>query len=195
MLDRIGEANVERLNSQPEPPRPAVLQEGLQLIAEAETIGACALQSVEQFFARLHVLGAPAQQNPPAPDQPQTFTSAAPTITDADRDRANFGDGVDELLLEGSFYNMGTLASSVRLVELKDKRLRVVKEFEGVYENPCDGDAGAHVTAGVTSYRPSGASAAQSLRVSLYRAPCPANEKEQPDPQSFAPVEDEKRNP
>lgn len=39
MLDRIGEANVERLNSQPEPPPPAaILQEGLQLIAEAETI-------------------------------------------------------------------------------------------------------------------------------------------------------------
>ncbi|HEY0100539.1 MAG TPA: hypothetical protein VGB76_16455, partial [Pyrinomonadaceae bacterium] len=45
------------------------------------------------------------------------------------------GDGVNELLLEGSFYNMGTLGSSARLVELKSKQLRLIETFEGIYEN------------------------------------------------------------
>jgi hypothetical protein len=84
------------------------------------------------------------------------------------------GDGVSELLIEGSFFNMGTLGSSARLVGLKSGRLRLVRSFEGVYENPCDGgEANAQVTAAVIGYAPAGAAGRPRFTVAFYRAPCP----------------------
>jgi len=85
------------------------------------------------------------------------------------------GDGVAELLLEGSFLNMGTLGSSARLVSLKSGRLRAVKDFEGVYENPCEGGGDSpQVTAAVINYAPAGEGNTPRFTVALYRAPCPA---------------------
>ena len=96
------------------------------------------------------------------------------------------GDGVSELLLEGSFLNMGTLGSSARLVELKSKRLRLVKTFEGVYENPCEGYATSQVTAAVVNYAADGNP--PTFKVDFYRAPCPANGGD-PTFDSFKPSE------
>lgn len=98
------------------------------------------------------------------------------------------GDGVAELLLEGSFLNMGTLGTSARLVSLKSGRLRAVKDFEGVYENPCEGGGESpQVTAAVINYAPAGEGNAPSFTVSFYRAPCPAGGGE-PSPDSFKPA-------
>jgi hypothetical protein len=103
------------------------------------------------------------------------------------------GDGVNELLLEGSFFNMGTLGSSARLVELKDKRLKIIKDFDGVYENPCEGDPSEHVNAVLITYRPSGKGSTPEFNVARYSAPCPSNG--QPlNAQSFVPAPDVKQD-
>ena len=49
------------------------------------------------------------------------------------------GDGVRELLLQGSFYNMGELTISAQLINLRGGKVNVVHDFGVVYENPCDG--------------------------------------------------------
>jgi hypothetical protein len=103
------------------------------------------------------------------------------------------GDGVNELLLEGSFFNMGTLGSSARLVELKDKRLKIIKDFDSVYENPCEGDATERVKAVLITYRPSGKGSPPEFNVARYSAPCPSNG--QPlNAQSFVPAPDVKQD-
>lgn len=99
------------------------------------------------------------------------------------------GDGVDELLLEGSFFNMGTLGSSARLVELKSKQLREIKTFEGVYENPCEGDPGSHIAAAAINYAVGGGNQPPTFKVSFYRAPCPTRGGE-PSFDSFKPAPD-----
>jgi hypothetical protein len=90
------------------------------------------------------------------------------------------GDGVNELLLEGSFFNMGTLGSSARLVELKSKQLRLIETFEGVYENSCDADRASQITAAAISYAPVGDGKPPTFQVAFYRAPCPARGGEPP---------------
>ncbi|HEV2801912.1 MAG TPA: hypothetical protein VGW12_15655 [Pyrinomonadaceae bacterium] len=99
-------------------------------------------------------------------------------------------DGLNELLLEGSFFNMGTLGSSARLVNLKSKQLRSIKTFDGVYENPCEADPSAQVTAAVIRYT-SAASKDQTpaFQVAHYRAPCPRGGG-QPPFDSFTPAPD-----
>ena len=99
------------------------------------------------------------------------------------------GDGCDELLLEGSFFNMGTLDSSVRLVELKSKQLRLIETFGGVYENPCEGDPDSHITAAAITYGAAGDSRPLTFKVSYYRAPCPARGVSPPF-DSFQPAPD-----
>ncbi|HEV7904861.1 MAG TPA: hypothetical protein VGO96_13550 [Pyrinomonadaceae bacterium] len=100
------------------------------------------------------------------------------------------GDGVHELLLEGSFFNMGTLGSSARLVELKSKQLRAIKTFEGVYENPCEGDPDSHLTAAAINYGAGGGDGQPpTFKVSFYRAPCPARGGK-PSFDSFQPAPD-----
>jgi hypothetical protein len=99
------------------------------------------------------------------------------------------GDGVNELLLEGSFYNMGTLGSSARLVELKSKQLRLIETFEGTYENPCDADSASQITAAAITYAADGDAKPPTFKVDLYRAPCPARGGE-PNFGSFQPAPD-----
>lgn len=99
------------------------------------------------------------------------------------------GDGIHELLLEGSFYNMGTLVSSARLVELKSKQLRLIETFEGVYENPCDADTASQITAATITYAAVGDGKPPTFKVAFYRAPCP--ERGSPPPfESFRPAPD-----
>lgn len=90
------------------------------------------------------------------------------------------GDGINELLLEGSFFNMGTLGSSARLVELKSKQLRLIETFEGVYENPCDADSASKINAAAISYAAAGDGKPPTFKVAFYRAPCPARGGEPP---------------
>lgn len=97
------------------------------------------------------------------------------------------GDGVNELLLEGGFFNMGTLGSSARLVELKSKELRSIKTFESVYENPCDGDPDSHITAAAITYGAGGDGQPPAFKAAFYRAPCPARGGE-PSFDSFRPA-------
>ncbi|HVF45024.1 MAG TPA: hypothetical protein VM936_18510 [Pyrinomonadaceae bacterium] len=98
------------------------------------------------------------------------------------------GDGVGELLLEGSFLNMGTLGSSARLVSLKSGRLRAVRDFEGVYENPCEGGGDApQVTAAVISHAHAADGNPPSFTVTFYRAPCPVGGGD-PNFESFKPA-------
>ncbi|HEX8455936.1 MAG TPA: hypothetical protein VF656_01340 [Pyrinomonadaceae bacterium] len=99
-------------------------------------------------------------------------------------------DGFDELLLEGSFFNMGTLGSSARLVDLKSKQLRPIKTFEGVYENSCEADPAAQVSAAVISYNAAvGANQPPAFQVAHYRAPCPRGGG-QPEFDTFTPAPD-----
>lgn len=99
------------------------------------------------------------------------------------------GDGINELLLEGSFYNMGTLGSSARLVELKSKQLRLIETFEGVYENSCDSDSASQITAAAITYAAIGDGKPPAFKVAFYRAPCPARGGEPPF-DSFQPAPD-----
>lgn len=96
-------------------------------------------------------------------------------------------DGTHELLLEGSFFNMGTLGTSARLVELKSKQLRVIKTFEGVYENPCEGDPDSHITAASITFSAGGGQEPPIFKVSHYHAPCPARGGK-PSFESFQPA-------
>lgn len=100
------------------------------------------------------------------------------------------GDQINELLLEGGFYNMGTLLNWVELVELTGGSLHVVKDFGKIFENPCDGDSEKDAIAGVISYEPAAAGQAwPDFRVDFYKAHCPP-ENQKLDPQKFRPAPD-----
>lgn len=75
-------------------------------------------------------------------------------------------DGVDELLLDGSYLTFGVLMTSARLVRLKGRDLGEVHEFGGVYENGCGNESSMEVRAGVLRYAGTG------FRVDVYAAPC-----------------------
>ena len=101
------------------------------------------------------------------------------------------GDGINELLLEGSFYNMGISLAWVELVELTGGQLRVVKDFGKISENPCDGDDEKDAIAGVVSYAPAAGPAWPDFKVDFYKAHCPP-ENQKLDPQKFRPAPDAK---
>lgn len=96
------------------------------------------------------------------------------------------GDGVRELLLQGSFYNMGTLVLSARLVDLRGGKLNVVHDFGVVYSNPCDAKPDGEVLAAILTaeYAETPDEAARKaleqgwqprkpvFRADYYRAPC-----------------------
>lgn len=96
------------------------------------------------------------------------------------------GDGVRELLLQGSFYNMGTLVLSARLVNLRGGKLNVVHDFGVVYSNPCDAKPDGEVLAAILTaeYAETPDEAARKaleqgwqprkpvFRADYYRAPC-----------------------
>lgn len=96
-------------------------------------------------------------------------------------------DGINELLLEGGFYNMGTLLNWVELVELTGGRLHVIKDFGKISENPCDGDNEKDAIAGVISYAPTAGQAWPDFKVDFYKAHCPP-ENQKLDPQKFRPA-------
>lgn len=94
-------------------------------------------------------------------------------------------DGVNELLLQGSSYNMGTLVSWARLVELKDGRLGVVKDFGPLEQEACGGaDDSGKIVAGVVRHAPVAQGKWPEFSVKYYRAPCPS-ETEKRNPKSF----------
>ena len=81
-------------------------------------------------------------------------------------------DGVDELLLDGSFMTFGALMTSARLVRLKGDELSVVHDFDGVYEGACGREQDAGVRAGVLRYDTPGKDGKPTFRVDVYAAPC-----------------------
>lgn len=97
-------------------------------------------------------------------------------------------DGINELLVEGSFYNMGTLISWGRLIQLKDNRLEVIKEFDKLFKSTCDGDAKpAEMIATAISFSSQGRGNWPAFSKKLYRAPCPKTGKRNPAMFSEAP--------
>lgn len=88
-------------------------------------------------------------------------------LTAADVD----GDGVDELLVDGSFMTFGVLMTSARLVRLKDDDLETVHDFGGVYEGGCAGPTNG-VLAAVLRYDPPAKGDTPAFRADVWGAPC-----------------------
>lgn len=101
-------------------------------------------------------------------------------------------DGVNELLLQGSSYNMGTLVSWARLVELKDGRLQVVKDFGRLEQETCgSGDGSGEIVAGIVRHTLPAQGKWPEFSIKYYRAPCPS-ESEKRNPKSFREAPDAK---
>lgn len=52
------------------------------------------------------------------------------------------GDGIDEVLLEMSFMNMGQLVTSVNVIGLKDGKASVKQALQEVYSDSCENEGG-----------------------------------------------------
>ncbi|MFL6284452.1 MAG: hypothetical protein ACJ74Q_15010 [Pyrinomonadaceae bacterium] len=95
-------------------------------------------------------------------------------------------DGVDELLLYAGATGTGETVTSAEMVEVKGKRLRVIKDFgtvesiSGCYGGDED-SGGRHVTS-IIRYAPAKVGAFPRFRVEFYQCAC-ADESEVVDPQ------------
>ncbi|NGP18184.1 hypothetical protein [Devosia aurantiaca] len=62
------------------------------------------------------------------------------------------GDGIDEVVLEGSFYNMGTLGMGLSVVKLAEGVAEVIQDLPEVYLDNCGSGVGEEaITASVVS--------------------------------------------
>jgi len=82
-------------------------------------------------------------------------------------------DGLEELLLSGSNYQMGESTTWAKLVEIEDKQLRDVKNFSTVLKDSCENPTAQNreIKAALIKYDAQNASQIVS---SYYRAACPA---------------------
>lgn len=80
-------------------------------------------------------------------------------------------DGVDELVISGSFMNMGEMSTWAELIEIKDGRLKVLKDFKTVLRDSCGSgfEDARDVQAGLVKYDPRDPA---QIKVDYYRAPC-----------------------
>lgn len=96
-------------------------------------------------------------------------------------------DGVNELLLQGSFYNMGELVAWATLIEIKDGKWHAIKEFKDLEDNSCDGGMqNAEIKAGVVFYGNKQSDGFPVFDVKYYRAKC--SSKGKPDIGSFTEI-------
>ena len=97
------------------------------------------------------------------------------------------GDGINELLLGASYLNRGINLSWARLVEVREGKLKLIRDFGVIDEDTCDGERQMRVTSGVihaaTTEKGRGW---PRFKVDFYRAPCPAGGDER-DPSQFRP--------
>jgi hypothetical protein len=106
-------------------------------------------------------------------------------------------DGIDELLLYAGATATGTDETSAELVQVKGKRLHIIKKFgtvESIYN--CFGgaeeeDANSKHTTSIIRYAPSKAGAFPRFRVDFYVCAC-ADESEVVDPQKCKFVQSDK---
>lgn len=97
------------------------------------------------------------------------------------------GDGINELLLQGSFYNTGELVAWATLGELKDGKWRTIKEFKDMEDNSCDGGMqNAEIKAGVVFYGDRQSDGFPLFDVKYYRAKCTSKGK--PDIGNFTEI-------
>ena len=82
------------------------------------------------------------------------------------------GDGVDELLLDGSLLTFGVLMTSARLLHLSGRELKTMHDFGGVYEGGCGNGHSMGNRAGVLRDAPPGKDGKPAFRVDVYGAPC-----------------------
>lgn len=97
------------------------------------------------------------------------------------------GDGINELLLGASYLNRGINISWARLVEVRDGKLKLIKDFGVIDEDTCDTERQARVTSGVIrAATEKNAEGWPRFKVDFYRGPCPAGGAER-DPAKFRP--------
>ncbi|HVF51865.1 MAG TPA: hypothetical protein VNA19_17405 [Pyrinomonadaceae bacterium] len=96
------------------------------------------------------------------------------------------GDGVNELLLGASYLNRGINISWARLVEVRDGKLKLIRDFGVIDEDTCDTERQARVTSGVIRATTEKGGAWPRFKVDFYRGPCPAGGAER-DPSQFRP--------
>lgn len=86
------------------------------------------------------------------------------------------GDGVNELLISGGDMNQGISVGVAALVELREGKLRVIKDFEKTEENSCASEmSGSNGMASVISYTPAAKGKMPEFHVDNYRARCLPN--------------------
>jgi hypothetical protein len=97
-----------------------------------------------------------------------TFAGTLDTAPNAIATAADVNnDGIDELLLTAIEFGQGEVQGNAWLVSLRGGELHTLREFDGVYDNPCMGMAeGVRVTASVIAY------ALTQFFVEQYEAPC-----------------------
>ena len=101
------------------------------------------------------------------------------------------GDGVDELLLDGSVQTFGVVITSARLVRLNGRALKTVHDFGGVYEGGCGNGQSMGIRAGVLVQSSPGKDGKPGFRVDLYGAPCRTDGQE-PALQDYKPLPGDK---
>ncbi len=101
--------------------------------------------------------------------------------SDVNRDR------VDELLLSGSNFQMGQSTSWAKLVEVKNGKLRVVKDFKILLRDSCDNQftKTREVLAGVVRYAPPKPKSQTTFDVNFFRALCSSVRDGKRDPTAF----------
>jgi hypothetical protein len=101
------------------------------------------------------------------------------------------GDGVDELLLDGSVQTFGVLVTTARLVRLSGKELKTVHDFGGVYEGGCVNGQSFGIRAGVLHAAPPGRDGKRAFRIDVFGASCRPDGR-QPAVEEFKPLPGEK---
>lgn len=96
------------------------------------------------------------------------------------------GDGINELLLSASYLNRGINLSWARLVEVKEGKLRLIRDFGVIDEDTCDSERQMRVTSGVIRAATEKGAGWSRFKVDFYRGPCPAGGNER-DPAQFRP--------
>ena len=84
------------------------------------------------------------------------------------------GDGVDELLVFSEGHGAGGASTTgAQLVQVKGRRLRVIKDFGAIEDNHCPGNASKNFTSSIIRYSPAKAKRFPRFRVDYYSCSCP----------------------